>query len=63
LYLCRGSAACIIATIWLPELPLQTLLVKVEDRQRERCAPRLYFVRFAIFSMCFVVTEHHFPYR
>jgi radical SAM protein with 4Fe4S-binding SPASM domain len=56
-------AVCIIATIWPPEHQLQTLLAEVEEGQRERFARRPCFVRFAMFSMCFVVTEHPFPNR
>jgi hypothetical protein len=36
-YRYQGSAACIIATIWLPESALRSFLKKIEDGQRDRC--------------------------
>src|ERR1035437_4933163 len=45
--------------IWLPEHPLETLLVEVEDGQMERCVCRACLVRFVMFSMCSAVSERH----
>jgi hypothetical protein len=59
----QNSVVCIIATIWLPEHPLETLLVEVEDGQMERCACRPCLVRFVMFSMCSAVSERPVPNR
>ena len=36
---CQGSAACIIATIWLPEFLLRTFRLGVEETLREKSVP------------------------
>ena len=57
---CRGSAACIIATILQPELLLWPSLIEVEDEMRERCARRPCAAGSAVFSCRLMVAEPPF---
>jgi hypothetical protein len=58
-YPCPGSAVCIIATIWLPESALRSVLNKIEDIRRARWAYRLRTMSFLVLSLCSAVAKRN----
>jgi hypothetical protein len=54
---CRGSAVCIIAMIWPPELLSRRSCMRVEETPRETCARRPLATHFKMFSRRLVVNK------
>ncbi len=54
---CRGSAACIIATIWLPEPFDQPIFKRIAISLKGKCVCRAHITRFAMYSSRFAITQ------